>query len=70
MGCTLGLADCGIWQVPINPNGRGTYFVQMDEDKLWANLCADHYIKLQRRCVGAHPWILERRNALARGMYN
>ena len=33
------------------------------------DLCADRYIKLQYQGVGAQPWILERRNGLARGIY-
>ena len=49
--------------------------VQMDEEggwkhDLWVDLCADRYIRLQNQGVGAHPWILERRNELARGIYN
>ena len=49
--------------------------VQMDEgggwkNDLWVDSCADRYIRLQNQGVGAHPWILERRNELARGIYN
>ena len=49
--------------------------IQMDEggewkNEAWADFCADRRIKLFFQCVGAHPWILERRNGLARGIYN
>ena len=49
--------------------------IQMDEGGEWENdlrvdLCADRYIKLQYRGAGSHPWILERRNGLKRGIYN
>ena len=35
-----------------------------------ADLCPERRIKLQSQGVGAHPWIFERRNGLARGGYN
>ena len=49
--------------------------MQMDEGgewkhEVWADFCADRQIKLFSQGVGAHPWILERRNGLARGIYN
>ena len=49
--------------------------IQMDEGGEWKNelrvdLCADRYTKLQFQGAGAHPWISERRNGLARGIYN
>ena len=37
---------------------------------LWRDLCVEPRIKLVIQGVGAHPWILERRNGLARGIYN
>ena len=40
------------------------------ENDLWVDLRADRYIKLQYQGVGAHPWILGRRNGPARGIYN
>ena len=35
-----------------------------------ADLRAERRIKLQLQGVGAHPWLLERLNGLARGIYN
>ena len=48
--------------------------IQMDEggewkNEVWADFCADRRIKLFFQGVGVHPWILERRNGLARGIY-
>ena len=40
------------------------------KNDLWVDFCADRYVKLLFQGVGAHPWILERRNGLARGIYN
>ena len=39
-------------------------------DELWADLRAGRRIKAQFQGVGAHLWLLERRNGLARGIYN
>ena len=39
-------------------------------NELWRDLCAERRIKLVFRGAGAHPWILERRNGPARGIYN
>ena len=49
--------------------------IQMGDGGGWENDLrvdsrADRHIKLQYQCVGAHPWISERRNGLARGIYN
>ena len=33
-------------------------------------ICVERRIKLVFQGAGAHPWILERRNGLARGIYN
>ena len=49
--------------------------IQMDEggewkNDLWRDLCVERRIKLVSQGVGAHPWILERRNGLAPGIYN
>ena len=40
------------------------------KNDLWRDLCVGRRIKLIFQGVGAHPWILERRNGLARGIYN
>ena len=40
------------------------------ESELWRDLCVERRITLVFQGVGAHPWILERRNGLARGIYN
>ena len=40
------------------------------KNDLWRDLCVERRIKLVFQGVGAHPWILERRNGLARGIYN
>ena len=40
------------------------------KDELWRDLCVERRIKLVFQGVGAHPWILERRNGLARGIYS
>ena len=47
----------------------------MDEGGGWkhealADLCSERAIKVQFRGVGARPWILERRNGLARCTFN
>ena len=49
--------------------------IQMDEggewkNEVWTDFCTDRRIKLPFQGVGAHPWILERRHGLARGIYN
>ena len=49
--------------------------LQMDgggewENEVWADYCTERRIKLLFQGVGAHPWLLERRNGLARGIYN
>ena len=49
--------------------------IQMDEggerqDEIWTDSCAERCIKLQFQGAGAHPWLLERRNWPARGIYN
>ena len=49
--------------------------IQMDEgggwkNEVWTDFCAGRRIKLFFQGVGDHPWILERRNGLARGIYN
>ena len=36
-------------------------------NEVWADLCSERRIKLQSQVAGLHPWILERRNGLARG---
>ena len=38
--------------------------------EVWTELRSERRIKLLLQGVGAHPWILERRNGLARGIYN
>ena len=38
--------------------------------EIWTDLRAERRIELQFRGAGAHPWILERRNGLARGIYS
>ena len=40
------------------------------ENKIWTDLCSECRIKLQFRRVGAHTWVLERRDVLARGINN
>ena len=40
------------------------------KNDLWRDLCVGRRIRLISQGVGAHPWILERRNGLARGIYN
>ena len=40
------------------------------KNDLWRDLCVERRIKLVFQGVGAHPWISERRNGLARGIYN
>ena len=40
------------------------------KNELWADFCAGRRIKLQFQRVGAHPWLLERRDGPARGIYN
>ena len=49
--------------------------IRMDEGGGWkhevlADLCSERAIKVQFRGAGARPWILERRNGLARGTFN
>ena len=49
--------------------------IQMDEggewkNEVWADFCTGRRIKLFSQGAGARPWILERRNGLARGIYN
>ena len=40
------------------------------KNDLWRDLCVGRRIKLVLQGAGAHPWILERRDGLARGSYN
>ena len=40
------------------------------ENELWADLRTERRVKVQFQGVGAHPWKLERRHGLARGIYN
>ena len=40
------------------------------KDEIWADLRAERRLKLQFQGIGAHPWLLERRRCLARGIYN
>ena len=40
------------------------------KNEIRADFRAERRIKLQFQCVGAHPWLLRRRNGLARGIYN
>ena len=40
------------------------------KNEAWTDFCSDRRIKLFFQGVGAHPWTLERRNGLARGIYN
>ena len=64
-------AFCNSWlSVFGQPKG-----IQLDEggewkNEIWLDLCSDRRVKLQFQGVGAHPWMLERRNGLARGIYN
>ena len=58
-------------------NGRllATKSIQMDEaakwkHELWMDLCSESRIKFQFQGTGARTWILERRNGLARGIFN
>ena len=49
--------------------------IQIDEraerkNEVRTDLRSDRRIKLQVHGAGAHPWILERRSGLARGVYN
>ena len=39
-------------------------------NEIWTDLCAGRRIKAQFQDVGAHPWILERMNGIAQGIYN
>ena len=48
--------------------------IQMDEggewkNEIWLDYCSDRRIKLISQGVGAHPWLLERRNGLARSVF-
>ena len=38
--------------------------------EVWADSCSERNIRLQFRGKGARPWVLERRNGFARGIYN
>ena len=40
------------------------------KNDLWRDLRVARRIKLVSQGAGEHPWILERRNGLARGIYN
>ena len=40
------------------------------ENEIWTDSRAERRTKLQFQGVGAHPWLLGRRNGLARGIYN
>ena len=42
----------------------------MWENEVWTDYCSERCIKLLFQGAGAHPWLLERRNGLARGIYN
>ena len=39
------------------------------KNEIWLDYCSDRRIKLIFQGVGAHPWLLERRNGLARGIF-
>ena len=56
----------GIFRPPkgIQMDGGGEW-----KNEIWTDVCADRRIKLQFQGVGAHLWLLERRNGLARGIY-
>ena len=64
-------APCGSW---IGVSGP-PMCIQMDEGAEWngtvfgAKLCSGRRIRLHFRGVGARPWILERLNCAARGIY-
>ena len=62
---------CAKWLGTFGPPKR----IQMDEGGEWKNeirmdFCAERRLKLQFQEVGAHLWLLGRRNGLARGIYN
>ena len=62
---------CGGWLGTLGPPkcpqmGEGGEW----KNAIWTDLCAERRIKVQFRGVGAHPWLLERRNGPARGIYN
>ena len=40
------------------------------ENEVWADYCSERRTELFFQGVGAHPWLLERQNGLARGIYN
>ena len=40
------------------------------KNEIRTDFCSEGRIKLHFQGVGAHPWLLERRNGLARGIYN
>ena len=39
-------------------------------NEVWTDFCSERRIKLLFQSVGAHPWLLECRNGLVRGIYN
>ena len=62
-------AFCGSWNGVFGP----PLSIQMDKsgewkNESWAELRSERRIKLLFQGVGAHPWVLERRNGLARGI--
>ena len=64
-------AFCAGWQGTFGP----PKCIQMDEggerqNEIWTDFCAERRNKLQFQGVGAHPWLLERPNGQARGIYN
>ena len=49
--------------------------IQIDEgregkNEIWTYLCRERLIEFQFQGVGAHPWLSDRRNGLARGIYD
>ena len=38
------------------------------KNEIWTGPCVERQIKVQFRGVGAHPWLLEGRNGLVRGI--
>ena len=57
------------------PNSGSPKCIQVGEGGEWGNevradLCSERRIKLPFRGTGAHPWILERRGGIARGIKN
>ena len=56
-----------------SPGGLGCLLFRLGgewQNDLWRALCVERRLKLEFQEVGAQPWISERRNGLARGIYN